>query len=77
MRTLVTGGAGFIGSHVVDAPVERGDEVTVLDDISTGRRENLAQALASGAELVDGASATPPRLGSRRLGFGRLSRAAG
>jgi UDP-glucose 4-epimerase len=54
MRTLVTGGAGFIGSHVVDALVERGDEVTVLDDVSTGRRENLEQALARGAELVGG-----------------------
>src|SRR5918996_1083516 len=54
MRTLVTGGAGFIGSHVVDALVERGDEVTVLDDVSTGRRENLEQALANGAEFVGG-----------------------
>jgi UDP-glucose 4-epimerase len=54
MRTLVTGGAGFIGSHVVDALVERGDEVTVLDDLSTGRRENLDRALANGAEFVDG-----------------------
>jgi UDP-glucose 4-epimerase len=53
MRTLVTGGAGFIGSHVVDALVERGDEVTVLDDVSTGRRENLEQAVAN-AEFVDG-----------------------
>jgi UDP-glucose 4-epimerase len=54
MRTLVTGGAGFIGSHVVDALVERGDEVTVLDDVSTGRRKNLEQAVAGGAEVVDG-----------------------
>jgi UDP-glucose 4-epimerase len=41
MRALVTGGAGFIGSHVVDALVGRGAAVTVLDDLSTGRRENV------------------------------------
>jgi UDP-glucose 4-epimerase len=41
MRCLVTGGAGFIGSHVVDALIEAGHEVTVVDDLSTGRRENL------------------------------------
>jgi UDP-glucose 4-epimerase len=51
MKTLVTGGAGFIGSNLVDALLSRGDEVTVLDDISTGRRENLEQALAKGAQL--------------------------
>jgi len=39
MRALVTGGAGFIGSHLVDALVARGDEVLVLDDLSTGRRD--------------------------------------
>ena len=44
MRTLVTGGAGFIGSNLVDALLERGDEVTVVDDLSTGRRENLSRA---------------------------------
>jgi UDP-glucose 4-epimerase len=53
MRALVTGGAGFIGSNVVDALVERGDEVTVVDNLATGRRENLAKALAAGAELVE------------------------
>ncbi len=47
MRALVTGGAGFIGSHVVDALLARGDEVHVLDDLSTGKRENVA----AGAEL--------------------------
>jgi UDP-glucose 4-epimerase len=52
MRALVTGGAGFIGSHVVDSLLGRGDEVAVLDNLSTGRRENLAQA--NRAELVNG-----------------------
>jgi UDP-glucose 4-epimerase len=50
VRAIVTGGAGFIGSHVVDALVARGDEVTVLDDLSSGRRENVID----GAELVVG-----------------------
>ena len=53
MRCLVTGGAGFIGSNLVDALLARGDEVTVVDDLSTGRRENLDGALAAGAELVE------------------------
>lgn len=44
MRVLVTGGAGFIGSHLVDALLARREEVTVVDDLSTGRRENLAAA---------------------------------
>ena len=53
MRSLVTGGAGFIGSNLVDALLARGDEVTVVDDLSTGRRSNLDGALAAGAELVE------------------------
>ncbi len=53
MRCLVTGGAGFIGSNVVDALLARGDEVTVVDDLSTGRRGNLEGALAAGAELAE------------------------
>jgi len=44
MRTCVTGGAGFIGSNLVDRLVEAGHEVVVLDDLSTGSRENLAAA---------------------------------
>jgi nucleoside-diphosphate-sugar epimerase len=42
MRYLVTGGAGFIGSHIVDELVRRGHEVIVLDDLSAGKEENLA-----------------------------------
>jgi UDP-glucose 4-epimerase len=55
MRYLMTGGAGFIGSHVVDALAARGDSVLVVDDFSTGRRDNLEHALGSNlVELVDG-----------------------
>src|SRR2546427_8512479 len=43
-KVLVTGGAGFVGSHVADAYLEAGCEVTVLDDLSTGRRERVPTA---------------------------------
>ncbi|HEX5608705.1 MAG TPA: NAD-dependent epimerase/dehydratase family protein [Solirubrobacterales bacterium] len=52
-KSLVTGGAGFIGSNLVDALIARGDEVTVVDNLSTGRRQNLDGAIAAGAELVE------------------------
>ena len=42
MKVLITGGAGFIGSHLVDACIQRGDQVSVIDDLSTGSRQNLA-----------------------------------
>ncbi|HLH65524.1 MAG TPA: GDP-mannose 4,6-dehydratase [Solirubrobacteraceae bacterium] len=51
MDCVVTGGAGFIGSNLVDALLARGDRVTVIDNLSSGRRENLQDALARGAEL--------------------------
>ena len=52
MKALVTGGAGFIGSNLVDALLARNDEVVVLDNLATGRRSNLDSALARGAHLV-------------------------
>jgi UDP-glucose 4-epimerase len=53
MTALVTGGAGFIGSNLVDALLARGDEVMVIDNLATGRRENLDQALQNGATLAE------------------------
>ncbi len=50
---LVTGGAGFIGSHIVDELVQRGETVRVLDDLSTGRRENIRHNLAH-ITLIEG-----------------------
>ena len=40
-RFLITGGAGFIGSHLAEALLARGDQVTIIDDLSTGRFENV------------------------------------
>ncbi|MBI5300923.1 MAG: SDR family oxidoreductase [Chloroflexi bacterium] len=52
-RALVTGGAGFIGSHLVEGLLARGYEVTVLDNLATGRRDNLARVLNQ-IHLVEG-----------------------
>ncbi len=57
MKYLVTGGAGFIGSHLVEALVARGHDVLVLDDLSTGSRENIEHLLAAEkVELVEGST---------------------
>jgi nucleoside-diphosphate-sugar epimerase len=58
MRVLVTGGAGFIGSHLVEGLLARGARVRVLDDFSTGRRENLAP-FGERVELIEGDCADP------------------
>lgn len=54
MRTLVTGGAGFIGSHAVDALLAQGDQVLVIDDLSTGSRGNLEAAAQGDCSLIVG-----------------------
>ena len=54
-RVLVTGGAGFVGSHLVDALVRRGDRVVVLDDLTTGVVSNL-DGVAEEIELVEGST---------------------
>ncbi|MCA9790105.1 MAG: NAD-dependent epimerase/dehydratase family protein, partial [Cyanobacteria bacterium HKST-UBA05] len=41
MRVFITGGSGFIGSHIADRLIARGDEVMVIDNYETGRRDNL------------------------------------
>jgi UDP-glucose 4-epimerase len=64
MRALITGGAGFIGSHVVDGLVARGDEVTVIDNLSSGRRENLAEAEAAGVTLIEADLTDPAAVAS-------------
>src|ERR687892_219983 len=48
MRVLITGGAGFVGSHLSDALLERGDEVAVLDNLSTGSIDNIAHLKSQG-----------------------------
>jgi nucleoside-diphosphate-sugar epimerase len=53
MKALVTGGAGFIGSHIVEALLQRGDQVRVLDNFSTGKKENL-EGLPGKAEVLEG-----------------------
>jgi UDP-glucose 4-epimerase len=61
MDVLITGGAGFIGSHLADALVAHGDGVVLLDDFSTGRRENVEHLLGHpSVELVDGSTLDAP-----------------
>lgn len=59
MRALVTGGAGFIGSNLVDRLVADGHQVVAIDDLSTGNRSNLEGAIAGGAALIEADVAEP------------------
>lgn len=72
-RALVTGGAGFIGSHLVDRLVGDGWQVTVLDDLSSGERENLEEARASGAlSFVEGSILDPAACRAAAAGCERV-----
>ncbi|GBR76642.1 nucleoside-diphosphate sugar epimerase [Candidatus Termititenax persephonae] len=62
-KVFITGGAGFIGSHLADAYVKQGQEVVALDDLSTGREENVAQLSATGKfRLVKGSVLDPQKV---------------
>ena len=52
MRSIVLGGAGFIGSHLVDRLLERGDEVVSVDNLLTGRRDNVERELRTAAVVM-------------------------
>ncbi len=53
MRVFITGGAGFIGSHLADALITRGDSVTILDNLSTGTLNNLSGVVEK-IEFIEG-----------------------
>ena len=53
MRAFITGGAGFIGSHLADALIALGDSVTILDNLSTGSLKNLSRVIEK-VEFVEG-----------------------
>ena len=76
MRVLITGGAGFIGSHLADRLLARGDDVLVIDNFATGRRDNLAARPADGCRGNDRRPAVVDRAWRIRPGLGRPRAAA-
>ncbi len=64
-NVLVTGGCSFIGSHLVEGLVKRGASVRVVDDLSSGVRENIDNALQSGRVEFEEADLLDPRAGRR------------
>ena len=74
-RVLVTGGAGFIGSHLVAALLERGRAVTVLDDFSSGQRANLGE-LRGDLEVCAGSVCEPQDVGRAMRGVDRVAHLA-
>jgi len=74
-RFLVTGGAGFIGSHIVDALSKKGHEIRILDDFSSGRMENLEDAqekFPDSIEIIKGSITEPDIVDSAAKGAGAI-----
>ena len=73
MKYLITGGAGFIGSHLVDLLIAEGNEVVVFDDFSTGSRDNLKQHSESKLlKVIEGSILNPHQLKSAIAGVDRI-----
>ena len=68
MRTLITGGCGFIGANLLPMLVERGDEVRVLDDFSAAGRDRVA---AAGVEVLEGDVRDPDAMARAAAGVTR------
>ena len=72
MRVLITGGAGFVGSHLVDRHLDSGDEVVVVDDFSTGRHENLRSDPTSRLTIIEARVEDYPDIGQIMEGVERI-----
>ena len=80
MKVLITGGSGFIGSHLADRLLADGHEVLVIDNYSTGRRDNLAEhdalTIVEGITGLDGSYLLPSVRGELLVRMGRRGEAA-